>query len=351
MHIHSSFKLNGLAFENSEDLLVYAKSKDDCIYRFLKDWFNCDVFLTVQTSGSTGIPKLIQLKKGSMVQSALATADYFQLHAGTKALLCMSADYIAGKMMLVRALTLGWELDVVEPVANPLLQLNKQYDFCAMVPLQVQSSLNELYKVKKIIVGGGELSQKLMDKIQQSSTQVFATYGMTETITHVAVQALNQGSTNYFKCLPGVKVVTDSRGCLKIMAPRISENEIVTNDLAELISDTKFRWLGRIDNVINSGGVKLLPETIESKIIKLLEHPYFIAAEKDVKFGEKVILVIESKPYNELQINKLKQELQTVLSKFEMPKSIYFIDKFLETATKKIQRRQTLDLIINQSKN
>lgn len=348
---HSQFKLNTQQFNNAEALITYAKLMDDETHQFLKNWFDETAFIKVLTSGSTAIPKEICLKKEFMVNSAKATATYFNLHENTTALLCMSPKYIAGKMMLVRAMVLGWELDVVDPVSNPLKNIHKNYDFCAMVPMQIAASLDELYKIKILIVGGGAVSHTLKQTIQKLKTQIFATYGMTETITHIAIQKLNHNPTNYFECLPNIKISKDNRGCLVINAPLIADEILITNDLVSLINETAFKWLGRFDNVINSGGVKLFPEQIEKKLTDIIANRFFIASKNDELFGEKVILVIESAPLDAVNLQALKNQLKTILSTYEIPKALYFTPYFVETDTKKIQRSKTLDLIFNQLEN
>jgi len=252
-------------------------------------------------------------------------------------------------MMLVRALTLGWQLDVVQPVSNPLQNLNKIYDFSAMVPLQLQNSLGIINKVKKVIVGGGVVSASLQKEIQDKETKIFATYGMTETITHIAVKKLNHFITNpeqnenkvneesVYKVLPNVIVSIDERNCLLIQAPNLSKHPIKTNDVVDLITNTEFRWLGRFDNVVNSGGIKLHPERIEEKLASLIQQRFFVAGIKDERLGERLILVVEggAKEYDFSLIN--------YLNKYEIPRDVYFIDKFIETNTEKIQRFKTLE--------
>jgi O-succinylbenzoic acid--CoA ligase len=344
---HIDFKLNGNSFSSVDELLDYSKVLTDVSHEFLKDWFSESVFIEVKTSGSTGKPKWIQLKKEFMANSALATGDFFDLQEKTTALLCMSVEYIAGKMMLVRALVLGWEIDVVEPKSNPLKALNKMYDFSAMVPMQLQNSLSEIEKIKKIIVGGGIVSNELEKQIQGVSTEVFSTFGMTETITHIAVKKLNQFNNvtsrrvekSHYISLPNVTISLDKRNCLVIDAPKVSEGQIITNDVVELISEKAFNWLGRFDNVINSGGIKLHPEEIEKKLSQIIEQRFFVAGIPDETLGEKLILIIEGRPY-EVNLNNTKS-----LSKFEIPKKIYFVAEFIETETNKIQRRKTLNLL------
>ena len=349
-NLHKSFKLNGRSFQSINELLVYSRSISDSISSFLNSWFDSNDFITVNTSGSTGKPSTIQLQKRFMVNSARATAHYFDLHKNTSALMCLSPDYIAGKMMLVRAMTSGWNLDIVKPSSNPLDHTKSNYDFCAMVPLQLSNSLSQLHRIKKLIVGGATVTDDLIEELQNFKTEVFATYGMTETITHIAIKPLTGFSSaelvsapNY-KILPDVKVKIDNRGCLVINAPKISENPIITNDIVELISETEFKWLGRYDNVINSGGIKLIPEQIEKKLSMVISNRFFVAGVADETLGQKLVLVIESENSDHVISNKVRN-LNT-LKKFEVPKEIYFIEQFIETESKKIQRQETLDLIM-----
>ncbi len=348
--INKNFKLNNETFENVDELLNFSRSLSKDIYSFFNVWFDKNEFITVKTSGSTGKPSTIQLKKKFMANSALATGCYFDLHHGTKALLCLSPNFIAGKMMLVRAMVLGWQLDIVEPDTHPLENTVGNYDFCAMVPLQMNNSLSQLHRIKTLIVGGGQVSNKLKDKLQAISTKVYATYGMTETSTHIALKLLSGFSSDElvsalnYKTLPDVQISIDNRGCLVINAPKISDKLIVTNDLVALISGTEFEWLGRYDTIINSGGVKLIPEQIEEKLSHIIKTRFFVTGIPDDVLGEKLVLVIEgdvtSSAFQKSQISNLRS-----MSKYETPKEIYFVEQFVETETKKIQRQKTLDLI------
>ncbi len=351
--IHRKFQLNNTSFDNTKDLLEFAESFSSSVFSFLSGFLSDSEMIIVQSSGSTGKPKLIDIKKEFMINSALATGEFFNLKENTTALLCMNPSFIAGKMMLVRAMVLGWKLDIVSPSSNPLKGVEKQYDFCAMVPMQVYHSFDNLYKIKKLIVGGGVIPTALEYKLQTIKTEIFATYGMTETITHIAAKKVNNYQNvslsaverSFYKTLPNVKVSKDKRGCLVIDAPKVSVNAVVTNDLVELISNIEFQWLGRFDNVINSGGIKLIPEQIEEKLAEIISDRFFVASIPDEILGEKLVLIVES-----LKVEKLKSvildEVKTLsLSKYETPKEIYFVEKFVETDTKKIQREMTLKLI------
>ena len=345
MPFHKSFRLQNKTFGSVEELLSFSEGINSDVASFLKEWFHANLCVTVQTSGSTGKPKSIQLKKAFMLNSAKATGSYFHLPQNTTALLCLSPNYIAGKMMLVRSLVLGWDLTVVNPVANPLQNKPKTYDFAAMVPLQVHHSLNDLYKVKKLIVGGGTISSELLSEIESVKSKIFATYGMTETCTHVAVKKLNyfnkdEKENPYYQLIPEVKIAQDARGCLVIDAPKLSEEKIVTNDMVKLISNTEFEWLGRFDNVINSGGIKLMPEQIEKKLATVIKNQrFFVAGIPDAVLGEKLILLVEGVKNNDL-LNDVKN--LRILSKYETPKAVFYLQKFKETPTQKMDRLSTL---------
>ena len=342
MLIHPSFKLNGTSF-SEEDLteVAYSLVKEGDSFEkpigdFLVDWLSTNETVHVKTSGSTGQPKSIWLEKRHMVNSALATGAFFNIKEGNTALLCLNCEYIAGKMMLVRALVLGLELDYVVASSNPLKTAEKQYDFCAMVPLQVENSLSKLDNLKTLIIGGAAVSETLKRKLKGSSTQVFETYGMTETITHIAIKSIEE---TYFRVLSDVHIKKDARDCLVIDAPKIADNEIVTNDVVELVSKSQFKLLGRFDNIINSGGVKLIPEEIERKLSGLISNRFFVAGIPDESLGQKLVLYVEGKVQDGFA-DKIKHS--RLLGKFEVPKKVVFIDEFVETGSGKIDRAKTL---------
>ncbi|MGB0880124.1 MAG: AMP-binding protein [Polaribacter sp.] len=349
-NFHNTFQLNEHSFTSVDEILRYAHKFSEELYFFLKDWFSDTDYISVHTSGSTGKPKPIQLKKEFVKNSAMATGSYFNLQENTSVLLCLPITYIAGKMMLIRALVLGWQLDIVPPTSFPLEKIKRQYDFSAMIPLQLEKSIQKIGLIKKLIVGGSFVSKKLEDNIQNVSTEVFATYGMTETITHIAVKKLNNKSVSptFYEVLPNVTIYKDDRDCLVIEAPKITDTVIFTNDVVKLISDTQFEWLGRFDNVINSGGIKLHPEKIEEKLAEIINERFFVAGISDTVLGEKLVLMIELESTKAKKLkNVIEEKINNLpsLSKFEIPKEIYFVNRFVETATRKIQRKKTLDLI------
>ncbi|SDQ79651.1 AMP-binding protein [Flagellimonas zhangzhouensis] len=348
-NIHPDFRFNGASYTNDE-LIALGKelvNTDEAyqvhIGQFLLDWLSDKSIVEVSTSGSTGTPKIIELRKEHMVNSALATGAYFQLEPRQKALLCLPLTGIAGKMMLIRAMVLGLHLDAVEPSSKPL-QENKTYDFAAMVPLQVQNSIDQLSQIRKLIIGGAPVDTKLRYILRDSSVEAFETYGMTETITHIAVKKTNHKPSEYFETLSGVTIQTDDRGCLVIDAPKISDAEVVTNDLVEINGENQFKWLGRYDSIINSGGIKLFPEKIEEKLAPLIRERFFLAGLPDETLGQKLVLVVEGEPYNEQDLLQSIKSLPSI-SKYEVPKQVYFVKTFTETATQKINRTKTLERI------
>ena len=310
------------------------------VNQFIEDWFSSPDEMTLQTSGSTGKPKSISVKKEWMRNSARLTGKTFGLAQGDSALLCMPMKYIAGKMMVVRALELGLNLKVVEPSSNPLKDLESPIDFAAMVSLQLEKSLNDWHKVKKLIVGGGRINPQLVEKLQSVSMQVFETYGMTETLTHVAIKPLNgSNKSDCFHALDGVHFEKDERDCLVIHATDLNPEPIVTNDLVELLDKKSFRWLGRHNNVINSGGIKIIPEVVEAKLSSTIsDRRYFITGLPDESFGEKVVLVVEGE--------RIDITMES-LDKYEKPKEIYFIPKFVETESGKVTRRETIKVFLS----
>jgi len=342
---HKDFRLNGKSFIDFQSLVSYSQNISIEVSDFLKNWFSKDSTLTVQTSGSTGKPKPISLKKEFMINSALATGKFFNLNEQTKALCCLPIKFIAGKMMLVRAMVLGWDLDIVEPSMNPLKDLAKSYQFSAMVPLQVSNSLSNIEQIDTLLIGGGITSLELQSKLQKISTKCYASFGMTETITHIAVKQLNHFEKEIvesYSVLDGVTVSHDDRGCLVIDAPHVSDTRLVTNDVVEIVSEKEFIWKGRFDNVINSGGIKIFPEEVEQKLSKIIPTRFFVTKLSDTDLGERLILIVEGKEDSNLFI---KVKTQSGLSKYQLPKEICFLSKFVETETQKINRLKTLELL------
>ncbi len=266
-------------------------------FQFLSDWFSDTTHITVQTSGSTGKPKQLQVSKEMMRVSAQKTLNYLQLKPQDTALLCLSADYIAGKMMLVRSIIGQLTIYIQEPSSSPLKDFPYSVDFSAMVPMQVFEQLkvkDSLNRVSKLLIGGGAVSAQMQEALQAVNTACYESYGMTETVSHIALRKINgcEAQTG-FSCMEKVSVSLDERECLKITSPDLLAEPLQTNDCAEIFPNGEFRILGRIDNVINSGGIKIQPEEIEHKIAPFFTKPFAVSSIPDEKLGEKLILVAE----------------------------------------------------------
>lgn len=335
--VHPKFKLNGFHL-NDEDLcrVAYSFIKEGEDFEkpvgdFILDWFDNKSYLEIATSGTTGEPKLIKVEKQAMINSALATGAFFDLMPGNTALNCLPVKYIAGKMMFIRAFVLGLDMDFVAPSSNPLKRNTKKYDFVAMVPLQAENSLSQISQIKKLIVGGVRMSTTLIQQLKKTNCKVFETYSMTETVTHIAAKPIGEKA---FTLFPNIEISQDERNCLVISAPNLNVERIVTNDVVEIVSSNQFIWLGRQDNIVNSGGIKLIPEMIEAKLSTKIKGRFFVAGVPDDTLGEKLVLFIEGENY-ELDVTTFD-----VLDKYEKPKEVKFIAIFPETETGKVKRSE-----------
>jgi len=346
-----TIRLNGATYtrSNFEQLHFIDEPQDswcNAIYHFLQNWFDDTDFILAQTSGSTGKPKSIQLPKQSMLNSARMTNQFFGLSSESVALLCLPASYIAGKMMLVRAMVSGFNLITVAPSANPFENLHTFVDFTAITPYQLFHSAESLRKVSvhKIIVGGSPVTSKMEQLSENIPSELYETYGMTETCSHIALRRFNgKEKSDCFTILEGVTIRQDERECLAIKAPHLLKDEIQTNDVVELIGKDSFRWLGRADSAINSGGIKIHPEQVEKKLEGIIPSVYFISSVPDEVLENKVVLVIESEKYTIGQEQLLKASLESLLTKYELPKQILYIPVFSYSSSNKVLRRATLD--------
>jgi len=313
------------------------------IENFIAEWESSSDFIIVSTSGSTGIPKTIQLKKEWVRASAMATGKFFNFQAGQSLLLNLSPHYIAGKLMIVRALIHNMRIVLAPLDQNPLENLHlDEIDFGAFVPYQIQAiladtrSIANYSKIKNVIIGGAPLALEWQQKLMPLSNASYITFGMTETITHFALQHISK-EEDFYTCLPGFRIEMDARGCLVLQKNSISER-LVTNDLISPINDRQFKWLGRLDFVINSGGIKISPEQIEKRIAPLIgSSAYFIHGRASEVFGEEVVLYIEG-PDDRADQN-LVDELANLLAPYERPKAIVFVPVFERTGTGKMLRK------------
>ncbi|HPG32648.1 MAG: AMP-binding protein [Lentimicrobiaceae bacterium] len=352
--------LNGQTYKGktllqlAADLQAKEKTEQEkSLGKFISHWVDKQDFVKVKTSGSTGKPKIIKLKKSALLASASMTTGFLRLNSGQTALLCLNTHFIAGIMMVVRAMQMELNLITVAPDGFPLNNLpdNQPVDFAAMVPAQVFNSINhpasrrKLESIGTLIIGGAPISPSLEESIAGLSGKIYATFGMTETISHIALRRINGPERKEtYTLLPDITMETDERGCLIACVPYLDESRIVTNDLIRIETPTTFQWLGRADNVINSGGLKLIPEEIEKKITPFLTSRFFIAAQPDTKLGEIPVLIIESAtPVSASEKEALLSRIKTVLAKSELPKYIWQSSQFAETSNGKINRSKSVE--------
>ena len=300
--------------------------------------------ISVRTSGSTGEPKQVFLKVSHMRESARRTLEFLNLQAGDKCLVCLSPDYIAGMMMLVRWMEGDLDLYFTGPVRNPLAAVEVQIQFVAMVPYQVYHSVGMLEKVDVLLIGGGSVDPKLESQLRSASCRVYQSYGMTETITHIALREINPHFQQYYRVLEGVGISRDSRSCLVINAPQIGVNGLVTNDVVELKNSREFRWLGRHDNVVNSGGIKIFPEDVEAQLGDF-GKPYILGGAKDEALGEKLVMVIES--VDESDLEKAAAFIRK-LPKYHRPREMKLLAHFAKTNSGKVKRHFILNQAFSQ---
>ena len=309
--------------------------------QFLAEWHDDSPTLLVHTSGSTGEPKPLLVEKRRMEASAEITCRFLGLHRGGTALLCMPLDYIAGKMMVVRALTQGLRLVSVNPASHPLQYPlpTETIDLAAMVPLQVWSTLQvaeerqRLLQIRHLLIGGGAVSDELAEALKDLPNHIWSTYGMTETLSHIALRRLNGATrSDWYTPFDGVHVSLSDDGCLVIDAPVVHDGPLTTNDMAEL-KDGRFRILGRKDNVICSGGIKVQTEEVERLLHPHLPAPFMITKAPDVKLGERIVLLTESS-----DIPTIRQICQQQLPKYWQPRQYIHVTNLPLTETGKPAR-------------
>lgn len=327
------------------------------LQEFISDWNSASPTLLVHTSGSTGKPKPLLVEKERMLASARITCDFLNLQSGDSALLCLPLDYIAGKMMVVRSIERNLRLTAVEPSNHPLKAFiscqpsvgkgqgsgnnRVKFDFMAMVPSQVFATLQNndeadvLRQTKHLIIGGGAITTDLQAQLIDFPNNVWSTYGMTETLSHIALRKLNgSDASEWYTPFGEVEVSLTADNCLQIHAPLVNPDILTTNDIAEFNPDnpSQFRILGRKDNIICSGGIKLQIEQIEDALRPLIKVPFAIAKRPDPQYGEVAVLVVERQESVDIP------ESLVNLPKYAYPKQIISVDKIPLTETGKINR-------------
>ncbi|BEV04439.1 AMP-binding protein [Chryseobacterium gambrini] len=335
-----NLNINQLSFKTEFEIRVK---------NFLNEWFSDSDTVKVQTSGSTGTPKVFDIEKSRMMNSAEMTCNFLGLQEGDTALICLPVEYISGKMMVVRSMMRKLKLIVNDPSVKPVETLDRKIDFCAMTPLQVENSLDKLYLIKNLIIGGAAVSEDLKKNMQEalktsdSENFIFETYGMSETLSHIGLKQILPESEEYFTVFENVEISLDERNCLTIYAPKLNPDILQTNDLVEIKNGKQFKFLGRIDNVINSGGAKIFPEQLEALVKKEIPNEVVFLGIDDVSLSQKLIAVIEGEKSDDL-IKKIR-EIQFEKS-FHKPKEIVFVEKIPRTPNGKVSRKELLKLIL-----
>jgi O-succinylbenzoic acid--CoA ligase len=327
----------------------YAQNADiweQNIINTVLSWYDNNININIYTSGTTNKPKLISINKESIIKSVYMTANYFNLSSNISALLCISPSYIGGKMMIFRAIILKWKLFCIKPNSIPLKNIKIKFDFAAMVPLQVYNSIFYIdNKINILLIGGSPISVELENMILKHviKSYCYLSFGMTETLGHIAIRSLNKEfKSQYFIALNNVYLSINSNKCLIINMPYISNNYIITNDIVKLKKHVKnyyFIWLGRYDNIINSSGIKVIPEQLEHFLSFYIKRIFFIHGVPDDRLGLKVYLFVEGNSIN-LSFPKIE-----IIKKLKLYKNIIFIKGFVRTKTGKINRIKTLQSI------
>ena len=347
--LHPEFRLNG--FTHTESTLMdaaYSLIKEGEPFEmeigdFLMDWLSQEDTLMVTTSGTTSVPKRMFIPRDKMIASARLTGEYFDLSPGNSCLLALPARYIAGKMMLVRAMVLGLHLTYVEPAASAI-PYDSEFDFTALVPMQVKGSLRQINQLGTLLIGGAPIPHDLYTSLEQSKADIFETYGMTETLTHVAVRRLNHTMSgqaeHVFSALPGVTFAQDDRECLVLSAKHLELEGWVTNDVVQLISETEMVWKGRYDDVINTGGVKVHPAYLENRFSAILGAEVLVSGIADERLGEQLIAIVEGDV--DLQLIDIQIDEIDDLHSYEKPKQWFILPEFVRNEAGKLDRKATL---------
>lgn len=311
------------------------------LYLFLNEWFDASPVITVHTSGSTGVPKELVVRKDRMMQSACLTCEFLNLQAGDTALLCMNLRYIGAMMMVVRSLVAGLNLVVRPASGHPLSDVEVPLKFAAMVPLQVYNTLRVPAERKRLehtdilIIGGGAVDDSLEAELKTIPIAAYSTYGMTETLSHIALRRLNgEAASKCYYPFPSVELSLSAENTLIVKAPLICDDVLQTNDIACLCSDGGFTIAGRKDNVINSGGIKIQAEEMENRLQPFIPVPFAVTAVPDPCLGQALTLLIAGKP----DIKELENKLQAVLETYYRPKHIFITELIPQTENGKIDR-------------
>lgn len=302
---------------------------------FITEWRNGLPYVVAHTSGSTGTPKEIHLLKADIRQSARMTNRFFGIDKSSTLLLPLSPDYIAGKMMIVRSLEADCRLIGIEPSND--FTTDASADLIAIVPSQIEALLaipNVASRFRNVIVGGAAISEDRRQALIKAGVNAYVTYGMTETCSHVALRKVSDDEGVYH-ALSDVTFSVDEQSCLIIDIPYMSIKRVVTNDCVKLIDDKSFLWLGRRDNVINTGGIKVIAESLERDLQPYFDCNFYIVGAPDDKWGERIELVAEC---DSVRLNEIMQRLSASISHKLLPKKTKAVAQLPRTGNGKIKR-------------
>lgn len=321
----------------------------------LRELLSEEGVLNTRTSGTTGMPRSHAFSTADLVASAGITREAFDLKPGDRTLLCLPCEFVGGKMMLVRAMLLGLDLHAIDPRGGVLrnLRTEDRFRFAAMVPMQLHTALQHdrdrvEAQFETVLLGGGPVSEAMIDRLQGLRTRVLLGYGSTEMLTHVALRTLNgDGRGEEYTALGGVTFVMDERNCLIVRTPHLTVKEHMTNDIAELVDDRRMRWMGRRDNVILSGGRKIHPERLEAMTAGIVPYPHFFAALPDERLGQSVVLILETGNDKRQAPPEVAEDIKGVLYEHERPHRVIAVRDFLRTGSGKVDRAGTLALLAN----
>ena len=362
----NTFNLNGKSLNIHQllsdkiDRSLHTELEFDTIL-FIKDWLSEKNEFSLQTSGSTGEPKTIRFSRKQIQKSAQRTIKFFNLKAGNRLLTCLNPKVVAGMMMIVRAFEGDLQLSIVTPSSNPLagLSKDKKINFVALTPHQIEHAINDspekLDNIKTILIGGAGLHQELERRLQKIHPEVFHSYAMTETLTHVALRKVNDDKkSTYFHALDGVSFSLDNRSCLVIDDKILGIESLATTDIAQLIDEKTFVWKGRYDNVINSGGVKINIEKVETEIRGALEelkleYEICVIAQPDIKLTNKLILLLKTSN-DEFSVDNILNVLKQNLPKYHAPRHIALVREIIRTKSGKIDRISNTEMYLHNNK-
>lgn len=351
--MHKSFQLDGRSYDRDQLLAhCFQKAEDGelpvwkkDVYEFISLFLDPSLGDIVQkTSGTTGDPGAHILRRKSLVLSAGKTLDFFKLAPGDRVLHCLPMHYVAGKLMVVRALVGGLQLLLTEPSGRPLRNITDPLAFAAMVPLQVHESLmfgDSFASLSTLLIGGGKLPHSFQKRLARlDQTAVYESFGMTETYTHFALKRINGPHPDKaFRLLEGVKISQDRRNCLVVDVEGITKGPHTTSDLVEIqAGGQSFTWLGRYDHVINSGGIKIIPELLEERIRTLIQHHCLLLSEPDERLGNRLVLLVESGEQNP-PLEAWQELLKSSLSPYELPRRVVTCREIPRNQSMKLDRR------------